>query len=288
MTKLKTWVYVFKRSLTDPSYYKELEKTKFSFSLKYLYLLLVFIFFVHSVRFAIEVFNVLPTLPAKISNFQNGMRKDYPEGLEIKIDKGELSTNAKEPLYINFTNTAKALDLKPDGTNFVTIDTSAQVEDYFTYKTLVLVTKKYIVAPDKENSYKLYPLSSGEENEGPISINKTLYLGLLDKADPYLSAIPNAIKLMAILGVTIFPFVAGGFSLWGKLIYLLVMTLFVLLMAKLMKKKYKYSTLFRLGMHGLTQPILVTFILGFFNIQYPWFYTGLFLVWMGVVLNKLK
>lgn len=283
MNKLKTWFYVFKRSLTDPSYYKELEKTKLSFSLKYLYLLLIFVFLITGVQFAILAFAVLPTLPSKINEYKQSLIKDYPEGLEIKINNGELSTNQKEPFYVNFPQTRKLMNFK-EKTNLITIDTKGDINEYPTYNTFILVGKKYIVAPDDNNSYKLYPLDS----EGQTVINKAAYLNFFTKADPFIQALPNIIFAMSLAAFTIFPFFAAGFSLLGKLSYLLILTLFLLLIAALMKKKYKFSTLYRLGIHGLTLPILVGSLLGLFGIFIPWLYTLLFLVWMGVVLNKLK
>ena len=79
---------------------------------------------------------------------KQALREDYPHGLELRIDKKGLTTNVKQPFYINFPKTRNFLGIK-DKTNFITINTEATAEDYPTSKTLILLTKNSAVYPTK-------------------------------------------------------------------------------------------------------------------------------------------
>lgn len=63
------------------------------------------------------------------------------------------------------------------------------------------------------------------------------------------------------------------------------MTVFSLVLGKVMNKKLTYSTLYRLGMHAITVPILATYFLQFFGISVPFLFPLVFVGWIGVVLK---
>lgn len=65
MNKLKTWLYVFRKSSTDFLYYHDILKANFWFSLKYLLVLLFFVALIPTVRFAVSMVNVI----SKVDSF---------------------------------------------------------------------------------------------------------------------------------------------------------------------------------------------------------------------------
>lgn len=278
-------MYVFKRSLSDITYYREIIKTNFFFSLKYLYMLLVALLFIQGLLFAISAFTFLPKAPDFIKTARSRLTQAYPTELTVKVAKGEVTTNVKEPYFIDIP------ELKDNETGFkhlITIDTQATIDDYKSYDSLVLVTKKAIVYPDRNrgdlSSYTVTYLEDAKD----VTINKALYDSLVNKILPFLDMLPTILIVLAVLGIVLFPILFGVLMLIWKLLFLAIMSLILWLISNIFKNDLKYDKIFQLGMHGLTLPILLTFLLELFSIHIPNLYTVGFLLWMVIILAKIK
>jgi len=294
MGKIKTFFYSLKRSLTDPNYYREIAKIKFGFSLKYLFFLLILTSLLISLSLGFTIIKAIPQVPGFITQSKAIINNFYPKDLEITITNGALSTNVQEPYFIKVPPEFAKENIK--NMNLITIDTSAKVEDIKKYNTAVLVTKNAVVYPDKNNQYKIAFL-----NQVPNSkINKQIYDRIINKALPYSKFIAPFLMTTAILTVLIMPFIIGSFSLFGKLIYLLIVTVPLFLLSFILKNKLSYGKVYQLSMHGLTFSILIQLIIdilklttsiNFYSAGYsfilnlPWL---TFFVWMIVVLSKYK
>ena len=285
MNKLKTFFNTFKRSASDPSYYKDILKAKFSFSLKYLYMLSFFIILVTVLKFALMFAIALPTLTPKIQEFKKNMQTAYPAELEVKINNGELSTNVEEPYYFDPFD-MKGDDGKSQYEHFITIDTEASVEDYESYQSAILLTRTAAVYPDNQSgTYNFIKFSEFKE---PIAINKSLYDEMMKKASPLIDAVPMLLTGLIILMVLFGPLIGGVFTTAGYMLYLLLATLVTWIVAKLFKTNLGYSKVYQLGMHGITLSVVITTILGLFGKDIPLIFSGIFFLWMAIVLSKLS
>lgn len=281
MNKLKTFWYVFKKSISSFSYYRVIPKTKFSFSLKYLFFLLLIVSLLSSIRFSLIVGKALPKIPDFINKVQEDAKNFYPKELIVKVVNGEVSTNVKEPYY---------LDLKEvKDSHFITIDTKAKAEDLGKYNTLILITKTSIVTKDKETSYRIYPLNQlNKENEKlNVTINKRAYDAVVAKLLPYLKYLgPLAIGLI-IFSILVWPLLGASFSLSWKLFYLLFIAAIVWVVAKIMRKKLAFSKIYQMSMHAVTIPVIIGLVFTLAGLTTPFLIPSIILIiFLSIVVRE--
>jgi hypothetical protein len=290
MKQLKTWAYVFKRSVTDPLYYNDILKTDFWFSLRYLFVLLFFIALILTVKFAISVASVLP----KVDTFtQKGvviLREAYPDDLSLTIMNGKLYTNVEEPYYIDSLPEIGNVMKDTVYDHFITIDTQGILDEYIQYKTLILVTQDGVIYPSRSRSKsytqpQVFFFSQIKQNG---TLNKRAYNEIVNRVEPYVRYIKPALIVTLFIGIILLPFLISSFLVLGKLIQLLLLTIIIFVIARLMKVGLRYSQLYRLGIHGLTASIVAVAVMDGFAIQHRYIYTALFFLFMVVVLSKIE
>lgn len=281
MRKIKNFLNTFKKSLTDLNYYKEIVKAPFRFSLKYLFFLLFVLTLISSLKIAVGLSFIIPKAPQLVTSAKEGIKSFFPAGLVVTVRNGELSTNVKEPYYIELPMLAGLKE-----THFITIDTKASVDDIQSLKTLILVTKKSAVIKDQNNGLRVYPFSDIKET---VVLDKDSYNQMVGKLLPYLDLLPRILTILLILAILVWPFVGAAFWLLGQLVYLLIVSLLLLLVVAIMKRKIRYSKIYQMSMHALTLPILIQFILSFFGIDLPFLVpTAILVVFMGFVISRFK
>lgn len=280
MRKLQLFGRVLWRSCTDSAYYKDILKARASFSLKYLFVFAFLFSVVASVRYAYSFAAFLPKLPQYVAMAREKGAGFYPKDLVVTVKDGEVSTNVKEPYVIDLP-----FALPVDGDNnpehLLVIDTKATAERFTAYKSVVVVGKNTVYYRD-DKGYKFYPLT---DMKGTTVINKTLYDEWAGKVLPYLNYVPQIVYGAGTVGLLLLPFVLSTGRMVEYLLALLVLTIFSLVIAKLLKKKLTYPILYRFGMHAITVPVLVTYFFQFFGISVPFLFPLVFVGWMGVVIR---
>lgn len=282
MKKLKTFWYVFKRSLTEPEYYADVLKSSFSFSLKYLFFLLFLILLIKGIFFSVALSTLFPQLPQIQKQTKTTLKEFYPDELVLTINNGTLRTNVDEPYTIPFPKSLNVKDM-----SFAVIDTKATVEDFTNSKTLLFVTKNAIAYPDSNSSsgFRVQPLS---DMKGYAVINRQTYDKILTVILPYVNYAPNLLIGIIVFMLVPFPLVGGILYFSWILVLLFFLTALSYIMARLIKKPTSYITLYHLGIHGITFSILFDFFKGFFGITIPFTFVMPFLIWMLIVLNNMK
>lgn len=257
MKAMRTFLYVLRRSFTDPSYYKELTKTPFSFSLKFF---LAFFFLYALVATTIIAKNIIPPLDTFTKAMLGGVDRLYPPELVITIRKGEVTTNVSEP-YVVPLSVLKSLfgDELPDNPkNLLVIDTKGTVDSFADYKTVALLTKRTLIARGEDSNWRVYPLS----NVSDITIDQTLVRGLSEKVKPFLSMVIPLVILAIFAGISIsVPVVT--------LLYILLIALIVMAIARLLKKTFTYKKGYQLGMHFVLLPTTAVDTLTYFGVTIP-------------------
>lgn len=282
MSKLKTFAITFRKSLTNPGYYADILSAPFSFSLKYLFALLFFIALIRGIAFSIAFIPTVPKIPGYIEETKQIIKSLYPVGLTVTIKDGALRSNVDEPYYIPFPARFNIKDM-----NLVAIDTKASVDSFKKYNSAFLVTKNALAYPDSDTkgSYKVYPFS---DLKGFLIINREAYDRVINIIIPYFKYYPLAVTAIFIFILLFVPVFGSLFSLSGSLLYLLVLTLVTYLISKFMKLSLSYSQTFRLGMHGLTFPLIFSLLKSLIGITVPYTYTLPFILWMIIVYTQLK
>lgn len=284
MGKIRTFLFVFRQSLTSPSYYQDVIKAPFSFSIKFFY----FYFFLYAlvgtgyiwIKFK-PIIPILTHLPSKLEQI-------YPDELEIKIINGQVSTNVKEPYFISFPDVEKlfspndkVLGSQKDIKNLLVIDTNAGIDDFNKYQTAVLLTRNHVILADSEQKGKLnvYPLNDVEN----IVINKKLVTNSINQFSPFINIIIPT--LLIVVFFSLFLFLPTS-----HLFYLLWFSLLLLLLSKVMSAPLSYRNSYHIGMHAIILPTTLFGLLSLvdINLSFPFLRTTIMLIFSGIILKHLK
>ncbi len=240
-----------KNSIYNPEYYNSLLSKPFSFSLKY-FLLFTLIF---SAIFAlIYSIRIIPPLRNFLNEKSMEILQRYPEGLEITIKKGKVSTNAEEPYFVKFP-----AGEMPDGAgikNLLVIDTRSDfyLEKFYSYSTVILLTRDSVVSQEK-GKVTINQL----ENFPDFTVNKTVVSSFINKITPYFNLVIPIVMFGMLFGI----YAAVSF----RLVYLVVAALLIWVIGKIKKVNLDYSKSYKIGLHLMTLPIVVTFSLNFVSPQ---------------------
>jgi hypothetical protein len=85
-------------------------------------------------------------------------------------------------------------------------------------------------------------------------------------------------------------FLSFGSLFWtaGILLGLVFLTFFIWLINLIFKKQYSYGSLYKMGMHAVTWPLLITEIRNLVSFSFPSFYSLIFLILMVALIFFLK
>ncbi len=279
--KIKTFFSTVKNSAANFSFYKELTKKDFKYSLKYLFFVFYTLSLIGSIFFAAGVGGlILPNIPKFIDTVRSQSSAFFPDKLVVNIENGQVSTNQKEPYYLELSQNIIPNPHK----HFITIDTKASPSDIKSEDTLVLITKDSFVTLSDSQSYKVSPIDSTLN----AVIDKNTYESLISKILPYLNSLTPIVIGLIVLSILLWPFVAAAFSLVGQLIYLLIFSLIFMIVIKVMKKKLTFKKVYQLAMHASTLPIILAFVVSSVGITMPFLLGSIILlIFMILVINHL-
>ncbi len=279
MNQLKTFFYSLKRSLFEPEYYKDVAKARFWFSFKYLWFLLFILVFIKSFVFAGQYFKNRPHIQPGVNKLITYAENFYPKGLELKVRNGQLSTNAKEPYLFDIEKS------KADKHSLI-IDTKGSIENYPSYNSYVLATKNAIVYPSKSENNRIGETSVFyfRDLKQDVTMNKKVYNDFLNIVRPYSSKALFIVDYFFILFTLLF--LVFGSLLWtGMAMFGLVfLTFFVWIVNLIFRKQFSYGSLYRMGIHAISWPILTSEFLGYVRSPFPKLYSLIFLVWMLIII----
>lgn len=278
MNQLKAFFYSLKRSLFEPKYYKDVFEANFWFSFKYLLFLLFILSFIKIIVFAGFYLKARPSIQPGINKAMKYTYEFYPDNLELRIRDGQLSTNVKEPYVFDIKNNKEKTDRV-----LLTIDTEGLIDNYPNYNSYILATKNAIIFPSKSNNNRIgetsvfYFRDLGQD----LTLNKEVYDKGVDMVKPYASKANILIDWVVLTLSPIILIFGSFFWTMGTLFVLLFLTFFIWIANLLFKKGYSFGSLYKMGMHAVTWPILLGFLL-------PGFYILIFLVWMLIILFSQK
>ncbi len=282
MNPLKTFFYSFKKSLFEPKYYKDIAKVNFWFSFKYLWFLLFILVLIKSFTIGGQYLKNRPSIQPEVNKLLTYAENFYPKGLELKIKKGQLLTNVKEPYTFDLGKN----EWQTDQRHLLIIDTKGSIENYPNYNVYILATKNAVVYPSKSRNNQIGETSVFyfRDLKQDLTLNKNIYDNALNVVRPY----TNKILFFAdyIVLAFLFLFLIFGSLFWtgGTMFGLLFLTLLVWIVNLIFKKQYSYGSLYKMGMHAVTWPILITEVAKYLKFPFPSLYALIFLFWMLTVL----
>jgi len=175
-----------------------------------------------------------------------------------------LSTNVEEPYIFNIDQNGRRGGSK----NLAIIDTQGTVDEYPNYNTYVLATRNAVVYPSRTGDEEITQTSIFyfKDLKNDFTLNEGIYDGFIDAIRPYASRAVVFIDWFVVTGLV---FMATfGSLLWTLMTMfgLLFLTFVVWLINLIFKKGFNYSTLFRMGMHAITWPLLFSEIVRIFSL----------------------
>jgi len=289
MKKLKTFFYSLKNSLFNRNYYKDISKSSFWFSFKYLWFLLFLIVFVYSLIGATAYLFFRPRVGPSINQFVKSTENFYPRGLELNIREGRLSTNVVEPYIIDL----EARSPNINSPHFLIIDTAGSIDSYPDYNTYILATRNAVVYPSKSAKNDISGTSVFYFNnlKNNFSLNRQMVDRFIYSTRPYTGKLLYFVDLLVVFGLITLLFFGSFFWLMILLFILLIYTFFLWLINKIFKLNYSFNNIYRMGMHGVTWPLLTSELFRIFGFTSKSPFALIFFIWMLIVLfnqNKVE
>jgi hypothetical protein len=283
---------LFTDIITDRSTYRtSLRKKSGWFGLRYLYFLLVILSVLGTIRMIVLASGLTSHAPL-VEQQKQLVKGMYPDELVINIQNGAVTTNVKEPYAIPLPPQWKRWIDEDSGQfeNLLVIDTKATGDQFMEYKTIILLTKHFIVHPSRRNtpfsgSYEIKPI----DPDITLTITKDTYQQGLSQIMPYVDSALSAVKMFLVLWVLIGPFIMAFIQLLWYALYLVFTTLILWgIDMAFLKKGLKFEEIYTLSLFGITLPLVVTFVLKQFGITVPILFTILMLGWMSYVFSAFS
>ncbi len=296
MRLLTSFFKVFRSSLLDIHSYGNHGKT-FWKGVRYLYVLGVILSIILGVKFAVSVTRFLPHIDSVLIDTRNALDEVYPAKLRVTIQTGALTTNVKTPFVIDVPPSyQKYFTLEGvEMPYLITIDPQANVQNFPSYKSLILLAHKNFVVIDKDSnqtddetlSYANYRVNTYSSFlQEPLVITHEKFVVVASEFKSYFVYVKPLVVAFIILSIVLIPFLSAGILLLGSLIFLLWATLLLWIVSLIAKKNYSYTHLYVLSLFGITASQLYAFFerLGGFHV--PMVSYLIFFVFMGFVIFR--
>ncbi len=272
------------RACYDKTFYQQSEGDSFGRRFAHLYVLFVMVMLVVSLRLAnyyITNQKDIQNFPRKVSTYITSL---YPKELVLRFDKDKLSINQPMPYVVgdmlnwdsNENNTMRPKAKK----NFITIDTTASIDDFTKYDTVVLAMENGIATKQSDNNeVRYYPYAEFlEKVPQPLTFDYISYNQIVNKIRPYINQIPQILLYGLFIFVILFVLVGPLFMVSGVLFNLLFLTILAYLIALAIKRKHPYGYIYKLGMYTAIPVIIMQQVAGLVR------FSGLNTVWWLIAL----
>lgn len=256
-------------AIYDPVFYKEQTERPIKQAWKYFFKLAVVVSLLTTIIISIRF---LPVASALFSDeTMNALLDYYPAELRLTLKDGQASSNMPEPYIVPLPTDWREVTINERSNldNLVVIDTKTpfDIEKFAQYKTVMLITKNYIVY-EKNHALTIQRLQSLPDGV----IDRAQIAEWAQKIRPYL----KFILPIGALGILCASFMAWIFS---KLLYILVLSILVWLVEKLRKIEISYKQVFKLGLYAITAPAIIALLLSIFDLQTGiWIYALIYLI----------
>ena len=247
MSKIKSFFYIFYKSLTSASYYRELLSMPLAFSMKY-FLTLAILFTLIST--SIATFMAVPKINKFVAEARVYTINSYPSDLEIIAKNGSLTTNQPEPYMIPApeefkeslaTDTSETYD---DIENIVVFDSDGTLDDLVTYKTIALVNNKNIlIKTDKQSRERIEVMPTEGIADGTLT--KATFEETVNNVASYAKYIPYVLFALMFVGLFVF-------NVFIRMIGLATLALLLMLVSMLVGIDLKFPDLYKIAVHTLT------------------------------------
>lgn len=270
MKKVKTFLGQIKNSLLPHhTFYQQILRHPLKNALIYF---CAFVIVLNSILFLAVLKKGSPSTIHKILGVIVSGLSSYPPELTISIEKGNLISNADKPYLLWLNN-----DGKPS--LVAVVDESAQTESIFTYRSILLLTRKHLI---------IWPMHNTKEHfvipfvpYGTHRIDEAFVREFISN----LMFIDRALTIFYLMGLMILFGLLILISLIVNSVYIVGASFLALLFFRFVYKKNTVHLIptMKIGLHAITLPLIVDYSLTMAGIRPPFMHIlffGLFTVFV--------
>jgi hypothetical protein len=252
---MKSFIEHIQKSIYGPEYYQELLTRPASFSWKYYgslaMLLALFLTIIHAI-------SLVPTITQTLNDFPKTFLAYYPDELEIHIVNGHASSTVLEPYFLPIPELLKEGIGENSSTTYLGVidtQTPASLERFQTHSAFFAVSQDALVVRDQQGGIRISPFSASFN----YTVNERVLHDLIGTAEPFFKFVAPIVVLIV--------FFAMLFMFAIELIYLVFVALLVFVMGRVLKHKWTYGTAFRICLHAVTLPLLLSTAFSLVNLN---------------------
>jgi hypothetical protein len=256
MKKLKAFFYVYKNSLLNPKYYKDLLGTNMNFTIKYYIMLAVTLSLIYATAITVRNF---ADVKLGVSTFTEQARNLYPEDLEIVFENETWNMNKEAPVVIQLPEETMRELITVEGEtaqnipkNLLVLDKEGTIEQLKELDTLALINEKNLLVRSGEEitSMPLKDTIPFKKLEN-YKVTQTEFNNMLEYARYIPSVLPVVLFISGILGMTT-----------GGVIQTLIVAMILYVVAMILKPKRSYNEVIKIAFHTSTLILSIQILLG--------------------------
>lgn len=236
-----------KSSIYGPDFYADLANEPVGKSFRYYFELASVIALLTAIIFSVFV---VPKIRSFLDDFGTSIVSGFPTELEVRLVDGKVTTNAVEPYIVPVPEDFVVEDTTPEYENMIVINTkeSFDLQRFNEYSTFALITDDSFVYENESGRVSIQNLSTVPN----VTINKANVSDWVNKTQPFVSAVPFVLPVLAFLAILI----AFAFNL----IYIAIVSVLVMLVLRLKKIETSYKHAYKVSLHAYTLPMLLSFL----------------------------
>ena len=246
---MKGFIEHVQKSIYGPEYYRHVLTQPASYSWKYYLSFAMLVSVIMTILFSIPI---VPAANTALNQLSTGLFAYYPDELEVRVVKGHVATNVAEPYFLPLPDFMK--EEKYNGEiplHLGVIDSKAPVTlaQFRSYHSLFWVAENALVMTEQGGTVRITPFG----DDANFTVNEPALRGIVASVEPFFKFIPPILVL--------FIFAALLMTFVITLVYLLFDALLVYFMGKFMKRNWTYVESYRIALHAVTLPVIISAVL---------------------------
>jgi len=281
MKKIRTFFFSLVKSISSPSYYKDVLKAPASFSWKYFFAFYFLVTIITLASIAVSLFKF------DINEVADKAVNVYPKDLEIKVEDGRLSVNQKLPYEIEFPSDVQEENLPSKIIVFDSDENVKGVRDVKDRDAVVVLTEStmYFLAESDTGEIRVYSIP---EDSGKFTINYEKINNLKERIVnyPLMKGKIYIFIILLFLLIVMYPFLVI-ISLITLLFYALVTYGLVSIFMK--DKELSYSKVLQITFHSVTLIVIINLLFSQFGVHFfgGWIFFFAYLIWTIFIISVL-
>lgn len=246
---MKAFWHVYKNSLHNIDYYKDLLSVNMGFSFKYFFMLALMVSIIATASITIPW---IPKLQQSMHEAFDKVIEAYPDELVITSEGGNWSINQEEPYIIATPEVAEMTEAENGyfPNNLVVFDHEGTINDLNKLDALMVINEVNLIIINGQGKIEAYPLEGIPDGE----VNKDLIKNTVNNARGIIKYIPIIVIFFTLIGTYFY------FSIIR--LFILLFTAFILwLFGVIRGAKGDFGSYYRFAIHAMTLPLTVELLL---------------------------